>query len=52
MPCIIIIPQALGWQKLPKWDPYTRQGQYIGKPSTNANFVGLIRNLRSGYIFL
>ena len=37
--------------QIPKWQPKTRQGQYVGKPPTHASSVGLIRNLQTGYIF-
>ena len=29
----------------------THQGQYLGKPPAHARLVGLIRNLRTGYIY-
>ena len=35
---------------LPKWDPQTRQGQYLGKSSAHSSSVSLIRNLRTEYI--
>ena len=43
-------PKLQDGKKLPKWDPQTRQGQYLGKSSAHASSVGLIRNLRTGYI--
>ena len=35
---------------LPKWDPKRRRGQYLGKLTSHASLVGIIRNLNSGYI--
>ena len=46
----ILDPKLQDGKKLPKCDPQTRQGQYLGKSSTHASSVGIIRNLRTGYI--
>ena len=43
-------PKLQDGKKLPKWDPRTRQGQYVGKSPDHASPVGLIRNLRTGYV--
>ena len=40
-------PKLQGGKKLPKWDPITRQEQYLGKSPDHASSVGLIRNLRT-----
>ena len=49
-PAYVLDPKLQDGKKLPKWDPQTRQGQYLGKSSSHASSVGLIRNLRTGYI--
>jgi len=36
--------------KLPKWQPRTRRGQFLGFSKRHASTVGLIRNLRTGSI--
>ena len=36
--------------KLPKWQPRTRRGQFLGFSKRHASTVALIRNLRSGSI--
>jgi len=37
-------------KQIPKWQPKTSQGQYLGKSVKHASPVGLIRNLQIGYI--
>jgi len=36
--------------KLPKWQPRSRRGQFVGFSPVHAESVGLIRNLGTGYI--
>jgi hypothetical protein len=36
--------------KIPKWQPRSRRGQFVGMSPLHAESVGLIRNLRTGYI--
>ena len=36
--------------KIPKWQPRSRRGQYVGVSPVHAESVGLVRNLKSGYI--
>ena len=49
-PAYVLDPKLQDGKKLPKWYPQTRQGQYLWKSGTNESSVGLIRNLRTGYI--
>ena len=49
-PAYVLDPKLQDGKKLPKWDPQTRQGQYLGKSNAHSSSVGLIRNLRTGYI--
>jgi hypothetical protein len=37
-------------QKIPKWEPRSRRGQYVGNSLLNASTVGLVRNLQTGSI--
>ena len=46
-PSYVLDPKIQDGKKLP---PRTRQGQYLGKYAYRASSVGLIRNLRPGYI--
>ena len=49
-PAYVLDPRLQDAQKIPKWDHRTRLGQYLGKSEKHASSVGLIRNLRTGYI--
>ena len=44
----VLEPKLQDGKKLPKWDPRTRKGQYLGKSMTRASSVSLFRNLRTG----
>ena len=39
-PVYVLDPKIQDGKKLPKWDPYTRQEQYLGKSSAHASSVG------------
>ena len=43
-------PNLQDGKKLPKWDLLTRQGQYLGKSTKYASSIGLIKNLKTGFI--
>jgi hypothetical protein len=50
-PVYVLRPQLQDGGKLPKWEPRSRQGQYIGaSPPLHASTVGLIRNLQTNHI--
>ena len=49
-PAYVLDPKLQDGKKLPKWDPRTRQGQYLGRSPKHASSVGLIRNLNTGFI--
>ena len=36
--------------KIPKWQPRSRRGQYVGVSPVHAENIGLVRNLTTGYI--
>ena len=36
--------------KLPKWQPRSRRGQFVGISPVHAETIGLVRNLTTGYI--
>jgi hypothetical protein len=36
--------------KIPKWQPRSRRGQYVGVSPLHAENVALVRNLRTGYL--
>ena len=43
-------PKLQDGKKLPKWNPRTGQGQYLGKSLHYTSSVGMIRNLSTGFI--
>ena len=49
-PAYVLDPTLQDGKKLPKWDFRTRQGQYLGKSSKHASSIGLVRNLKTGFI--
>ena len=44
-PTYVLDPKLQDGRKLPKWDPRTRQGQYLGRSPKYTISVGSIRNL-------
>jgi hypothetical protein len=49
-PVYVLQPRLQDGGKVPKWEPRSRQGQYMGSSSLHASTVGLIRNLRTNHI--
>ena len=49
-PSYVLNPTFQDGKKLPKWKPKSRQGQFLGFSSSHSSTIGLIRNLRTGYI--
>ena len=49
-PTYVLEPKLQDGKKLPKWNPRTRRGQYLGKSPVHASSVGMIRNLSTGFI--
>ncbi len=49
-PAYVLEPQLREGQKIPKWDPRSRRGQYMGASPMHASTVGLVRNLQTGRI--
>ena len=43
-------PRLQDGGKVPKWEPRSRRGQYIGVSPLHASTVGLIRNLRTNKV--
>ena len=50
--CLVYVlnPRLQDGKKIPKWDPKTRVGKYLGKSTKYARSVGLICNLQTGLI--
>jgi hypothetical protein len=49
-PVYVLKPQLQDGGKLPKWEPRSRRGQYMGVSPLHASTVGLIRNLSTNRI--
>ena len=49
-PAYVLQPQLQDKKKLPKWEPRSRRGQYLGWSPLHASNVALVRNLKTGYI--
>jgi hypothetical protein len=49
-PVYVLDPTLQDDKKLPKWQPPSRRGQYLGASPVHASSIGLIRNLRTGNI--
>ena len=49
-PAYVLDPRLQDGKKIPKWEPRSRKGQFLGFSREHASTVGLIRNIRTGYI--
>eukprot|EP00977_Amphora_coffeiformis_P019172 scaffold6982_cov86-Amphora_coffeaeformis.AAC.2 len=49
-PPYVLDPRLQDGKKIPKWEPRSRQGQFLGFSKEHATTIGLIRNTRTGYI--
>ena len=47
-PVYVLAPKLKDGQKIPKWDPRSKRGQYMGASPMHASTVGLVRNLQTG----
>jgi hypothetical protein len=49
-PAHVLDPTLRAGNKIPKWQPRSRGGQYVGASPDHASTVGLIRNLSTGSV--
>ena len=49
-PAYVLDPRLQDGKKIPKWEPRSRKGQFLGFSKEHASNVGLLRNVRTGYI--
>ena len=49
-PVYVLDPKLRGGQKIPKWSPRSKRGQYMGASPLHASTVGLVQNLQTGSI--
>ena len=47
-PAYVLMPTLQDGKKIPKWQPRSRRGQFVGWSPMHASSVGLIRNLMTG----
>ena len=47
-PCFVLDPKIQDGNKLPRWVPRSRRGQFLGRSSSHASSIGLIRNIKTG----
>jgi hypothetical protein len=51
-PVYVLDPRLQDGKKIPKWEPRTRCGQFLGFSVVHSTSVGLIRNMNSNHISL
>jgi hypothetical protein len=49
-PCYVLDPRLQDGRKIPKWKPRSRMGQFLGFSGDHSSSIGLIRNIRTGYL--
>ncbi len=49
-PTYVLDPRLQDGKKIPKWDPRSRRGQFLGFSKEHSSSIGLIRNLRTGFV--
>ena len=49
-PCYVLNPKVVEGHKIPKWDPRSRQGKFVGYSKEHASNAGLILNCTTGYM--
>jgi transposase InsO family protein len=49
-PAYVLDPRLQDGQKIPKWEPRARRGQFLGFSRRHSSLVGLIRNMNTQYI--
>ena len=49
-PCYVLEPKLQDGKKIPKWQPRSRRGQFLGRSLRHASSAALIRNLKTGSI--
>ena len=49
-PSYVLDPRMQDGKKLPRWNPRSKMGQFLGRSSEHAGSIGLIRNLRTNAV--
>ena len=49
-PVYVLDPKLQDGKKLPKWNPRSRRGQFLGQSPSHSSTIGLILNGRTGFV--
>jgi hypothetical protein len=49
-PVYVLDPKLQDGKKIPKWEPRSRRGKFLGVSPSHSSTIGLILNLRTGYV--
>ncbi|GFH61161.1 hypothetical protein CTEN210_17637 [Chaetoceros tenuissimus] len=49
-PTYVLDPRIQDGKKIPRWNPRSKMGQFLGRSDEHASSIGLIRNLKTGKI--
>jgi hypothetical protein len=49
-PCYVLDPRVQDGKKLPRWQPKSRRGQFLGRSKKHASTIGQICNLSTGSV--
>ena len=49
-PAYVLDPRIQDGKKIPRWNPCSKMGQFLGRSSEHAGSVGLIRNLKTNAV--
>eukprot|EP00978_Attheya_sp_CCMP212_P026824 scaffold88955_cov24-Attheya_sp.AAC.1 len=46
----VLDPRLQDGKKVPKWQPRSKRGQFVGFSPDHSSTIGLIRNVSTGYV--
>ena len=49
-PAYVLDPRIQDGKKIPRWNPRSKMGQFLGRSDEHAGSIGLIRNLKTGAV--
>ncbi len=49
-PSYVLDPRIQDGKKIPRWNPRSKMGQFLGRSQEHAGSIGLIRNLKTGAV--
>ena len=51
-PAYVLSPKLREGQHVPRWEPRSKRGQFVGYSPIHASSVGMIRNLQTNHVSL